>query len=282
MNLEFDISNISHLLGGNEADLAASLGMSVDAFETAKRRPDAENEAFMEKLFGFAYSRGLQLNASYEGLLKDKERASKRKVLFHGAKSPLSGVIDLTHSRPDNDLGQAFYLGESYEQAAMYTASSKCPYVYAFSFEGGGLKIIHYDLSEKWMIIVAYSRGLLKNYLDKKMVQSAIQEIAGADLIISPIADNRMYSLISRFSAGELTDMQTLASLAATNLGEQYAFKSEKALSHLKLLQEMYVPQNEKRELLERRDKLHSSSMDKSRLAQRENLGIGRYIDQWE
>lgn len=282
MNLQFDISNISHLLGGNDADLAAYLGMSEDAFEAAKRRPDEENQAFMEKLFGFAYSQGLQINASYEDLLKDKQRAQKKKVLFHGAKSPLIEPIDLAHSRADNDLGPAFYLGESYEQAAMYIAPSKCPYVYAFSFEDGGLKIMHYDLSEKWMIIVAYSRGLLNNYLNKRMVQSAIQEIDGVDLIISPIADNRMYTLISRFSAGELTDMQTLASLAATNLGEQYAFKTTKALAHLELLQEMYVPQNEKKDLLERRDKLHSSSLDKSRLAQRENLGVGRYIDQWE
>lgn len=282
MNLGFDIANIAHLLSVNESQLAESLSTSLDSFEAAKTRNDDENQYFMEKLFGFAYSRGLQLNASYEDLLKDKAKVKKEKVLFHGAKSPLSGPLNLSHTRTDNDLGRAFYLGESYEQAAMYIAPSKCPYVYAFSFKDNGLKIKHYDLSEKWMIIVAYSRGLLNNYLNKETVQSALKEIEGVDLIISPIADNRMYTLISRFSAGELTDMQTLASLAATNLGEQYAFKTKKALSHLEFLQEMYVPQNEKRELLERRDKLHSSSLDKSRLAQRENLGIGRYIDQWE
>lgn len=282
MDLEFDIANISTLLGIEQSEIAKIFDMSWDTFASFLKTEDESKKEFSERLYGFAYSEGVQLNLTYEGLLVDQCSQKKEKVLFHGAKSEIEGPIDLSHSRDNNDLGQGFYLGKSYEQAAMYIASSSCPYVYAFSFVDKRLKIIHYELSEKWMIVVAYFRGLLKGYENKKIVIETLKEIEGADVIISPIADNRMYNLISRFANQELTDKQTIASLAATNLGEQYAFKTKKALGSIKLIRKMYVPKNEKKELLERREKLHISSLDKARLAQRQNLGLGRYIDQWE
>lgn len=281
MDLLTDIENIIALLGIDQSKLAELLGLSYERFVSMKKDPERHRE-FPESLYSLAYEKGIQLNSSYEDLLKDKAREKGETLLFHGAKTRLEGKIDLGHSRNDNDLGKAFYAGERYEQAAMYIANWPSPYVYAFSYKDEGLKIKRYPLSEEWMIVVAYSRGLLAGYSSKKIVQKALKECEGMDLIISPIADNRMYNLISRFCHMELTDKQTLASLAATNLGEQYAFKTEKGLDCLKLLKELYVPQNEKKSLKARRERLHSSSLDKSRLAQRENAGVGRYIDQWE
>ena len=39
-----------------------------------------------------------------------------KKLLFHGAKSVIDGDIDVHHGINNNDFGQGFYTGESYEQ----------------------------------------------------------------------------------------------------------------------------------------------------------------------
>lgn len=45
---------------------------------------------------------------------------SGHKLLFHGAKSTIEGALNVHAGRANNDLGQGFYAGESYEQAISF------------------------------------------------------------------------------------------------------------------------------------------------------------------
>lgn len=55
-----------------------------------------------------------------------------------------------------------------------------------------------------------------------------------------------MFQIINSFISGELTDEQCRHCLAATNLGMQYIFLNEKAVSQIKLVERCYISTNEK------------------------------------
>lgn len=79
------------------------------------------------------------------------------------------------------------------------------------------------------------------------------------DHIIEPIADNRMFEIIYSFIDGEITDVQSQHCLSATNLGNQYVYVTDHALSHLKILQHCYLAPDEKKHYL-------SCKQEKSRI----------------
>ena len=86
------------------------------------------------------------------------------------------------------------------------------------------------------MMTIAYYRGTLVEYKNHPKIKAFVEASRDCDYIIAPIADNRMFQIINSFIAGELTDEQCKHCLAATNLGMQYIFISEKAVSQLKLI----------------------------------------------
>ena len=55
-----------------------------------------------------------------------------------------------------------------------------------------------------------------------------------------------MFQIINSFIAGDLTDEQCKHCLAATNLGMQYIFLTEKAVSQIKLTERCYISNNER------------------------------------
>lgn len=88
---------------------------------------------------------------------------------------------------------------------------------------------------------IAYYRGALDEYKNHPVVKKIIEQSRACDYIIAPIADNRMFQIINSFIEGELTDEQCKHCLAATNLGMQYIFVSEKAVSQAKLIERCYI-----------------------------------------
>ena len=78
-----------------------------------------------------------------------------------------------------------------------------------------------------------------------------------------------MFQIINSFIEGELTDEQCKHCLAATNLGMQYIFVSEKAVSQAKLIECCYISQNER-----------EYYKNKVKLARKQYRGKGRYIDE--
>ena len=49
-----------------------------------------------------------------------------------------------------------------------------------------------------------------------------------ADLIIAPIADNRMFTIMGQFANGDITDIEAQHALLTSRLGKQYVFKPPK------------------------------------------------------
>ena len=130
------------------------------------------------------------------------------------------------------------------------------------------------------MVTIAYYRGVLDEYKDHPVIQKLIEASKDCDYIIAPIADNRMFQIINSFIAGELTDEQCKHCLAATNLGMQYIFISERAVSQAKLIERCYISDNEKEYYKRVRFEESVLGDNKVKLARKQYRGQGRYIDE--
>lgn len=279
MDTSKEIKLIRSLLDLTQEDLAKEIGVS---FETINRweMGKAEIEAYnKEKLYAYAYRRKVYLNKIYEQLFKEDE-SEEEKVLFHGSKKDFSFPVDLLHSKANNDFGRAFYLGENLNQASTYVANSPSPKVYAFKLNLSSLKRKRFDVSKEWMLSIAYYRGWLIDYRGHPTLKTIVSAVEEADIIIAPIADNRMFDLISEFVRGEITDLQATHALSATNLGMQYALRSLVAIKNLSFLDSLHISSLERESLVNERLEMNALGQDKVKVARINYRGKGRYIDE--
>ena len=281
MNVSKELIIIRELLGVTQAELAKELGVS---FETINRWENDKNEIEMRntnKIYNYAYENKIYINSIYEQLFLEEYQVSNTKVLFHGSKNnEFIFPVDLNHSKINNDFGVGFYLGETYTQAATYIANGNAPFVYSFKLDLKGLKIMQFEVNKEWMIAIAFFRGWINKYQNHPFVNSIISKVLEHDVIIAPIADNRMFDIISEFVRGEITDLQCEHSLAATNLGFQYVIKTEAALKKLSTIRPLFVSSFEKEKLVNLRLEMSDLSQDKVRVARIEYRGKGQYIDE--
>lgn len=168
------------------------------------------------------------------------------KLLFHGAKGTIKGSINTYVGRINNDFGQGFYTGETYVQAISFVSGFEGSSVYYLDFDNQNLRCKEYFVNQEWMMTIAYYRGALENYKNHPIVQKIIKDSRNCDYIIAPIADNRMFRIIDSFIQGEITDEQCKHCLAATNLGKQYVFVSDLAISQLKIVERVYLADKRK------------------------------------
>ena len=281
MNVVKELIIIRELLGITQEELAKKIGVS---FETINRWEKDKNEIEIKninKLYNFAFENKIYINSIYELLFLEEFQKDTNIVLFHGSKSnEINFPLDLSYSKSNNDFGVGFYLGENYKQAATYIANGNSVSVYAFNLNLSGLRIKKFNVYKEWMIAIAYYRGWLNEYLNHPYVEKIISSVNEQDIIIAPIADNRMFDIISEFVRGEITDLQCEHALAATNLGFQYVLKSKKALKNISLIKPLYVCSCEKEKLVNLRLEMSDLSQDKVRVARIEYRGKGHYIDE--
>lgn len=257
----------------NSLDLSKKSKISrttLDEIEkTGRTREDV-----CEKFYSFAYKNRYRINAVKEELIKEKYPL----VLFHGSKNGLS-CIDVIDARQNCDFGKGFYLGESYYQALAFVNEKEKSSVYSFSCSLDDLTVKKFECSLDWMLAICYYRGTLGEYADRALVQRVISEIEDADVIVAPIADNKMFYIMEQFTEGEINADVALHSLSASKLGLQYVLKSEKALERLAPIEKYYVsiPEREdcKKQLIERSFEIDT----KLRLAKRE-YKTGLYIEE--
>ena len=281
MNVSKEVQLLCNVLNLTETELGYELGVTYETVNNWKHNRKTIDESNLEKLYSYAYSKGIKFNNIYEQLLKENNTSDKNVVLFHGAKRAFSMPIDIDkYSKPNNDFGKGFYLGEKYEQAANYISNFNNDKVYAFRLDTKNLKFFKFNVDNSWMIAIAYYRGWLKDYEDHKVVRKVLDSIKDADVIIAPIADNRMFDIINEFIENFITDEQCRHALAATNLGFQYVLKTKKAVDSITYLQEMFVCKKEKEYWIDERLSLAKTGLQKVKMARIEYKNKGRYIEE--
>lgn len=281
MNLTNEITIICKVLRLNESDFAKILGVSLETLNNWKFRRKNISFLNLEKVYSFAYENDIKLNPIYEQILKEEYVDKENIILFYGTKKPLCRPIDfINNSKSTNDFGIGFYLGETFEQAANYISALNQNIVYCFRLNLNDLKIYKFNVNAEWMIAIAYFRGWLNDYKDSPLIKRLVSKLSDYDVIIAPIADNRMFDIIAEFVENEITDEQCRHALAATNLGFQYVLKTNKTLKNVKLLKEMYVCQKEKEHCLDNRNTLTNNGAQKVKIARIQYKNKGQYIEE--
>ncbi|MCQ2551157.1 MAG: DUF3990 domain-containing protein [Clostridia bacterium] len=231
-------------------------------------------DAVLEKFYSFIYKSNYRINSVKEELMKERHHL----VLFHGSKYGLEKV-SIDQSRDNCDFGKGFYLGESYAQALAFVAENEKSSVYSFAYNLEGLNVLEFDCSVDWMLAICHYRGTLGKYSNSKAIQELIAKVEAADIVVAPIADNRMFYIMAQFTEEEINADVALHSLSTSKLGKQYIIKSEKALERLNPIEKYYICSQEREEckkhLIERSYEIDT----KLKLAKRE-FRNGLYIEE--
>lgn len=155
--------------------------------------------------------------------------------LYHGT-NIVFDKIDLQKSKPNKDFGQGFYLSPDYDQA-LNMANIKTeqlqegePTVMEFEVEARDIWSLHTlvfdDYSENWAEFILANRN-----------NSAGTPIHNYDIVIGPIANDRVGVQIGKYEAGDITLDQFLNNLKyMKGVTFQYYFGTERAISKLKKL----------------------------------------------
>ena len=106
-----------------------------------------------------------------------------------------------------------------------------------------------------------------------------MERVETADVVIAPIADNRMFSIMNSFASGDINADVAIHSLSASKLGMQYIFKTEKAISALTPVERYYLSADEKYDCIRSLDERAAEINTKLKLAKRE-FREGLYIEE--
>ena len=278
-NFDKDFKAIRDVLDISQKEFAKVLDTEQKTISNIESKDSYPSKTIVESAFTYAFKKDVKINKLKELLCRDN-LSHNEKLLFHGSKGEIKGDIDVNFGRGNNDFGKGFYTGESYEQAVSFISTYDDPSVYFMSFDDSDLKCKRYSVDREWMMTIAYYRESLEEYENHPLIEKIIKESRDCDYIIAPIADNKMFETINEFIEGNLTDEQCKHCLAATNLGMQYVFLTEKAASRLKIVERCYVCDKEREYYKKIKENYRKLGNDKVKLAKAQYRGVGKYIDE--
>lgn len=275
-----DIKVVCKLLNLSFSELANELGVARSTIIRIVNKEIYPSDLLLEAFYSYAYNnpiRPIRLNKLKIQWAIDQYD----KILFHGAKAAIDREIDISHSRGNNDVGDGFYLGESYEQSSSYIFLNNKSSVYIFdASKFNNLKIIEYKVDLKWMLLVSYYRGQLDEYGNCSLLKNIIDESMQADIIIAPIADNNMYETMNQFARGDITDLQAISALSASSLGKQHVLKTRKACESVSIVDRLYLSRFERNDIEDIRKENSLIAMDKSKMSIEKYRRLGKYIEE--
>lgn len=282
MKVQFwrDIEIVRELLGMTVEEIAEEIGVSRMSMNRWKEDESKITDANLAAFYRMVFQKKIRLNKIKEQLYREDYSDDSHIILFHGAKTQIEGALTIEKSKKNNDFGQGFYCGESLEQSAMFVANFPNSSLYIVNFHKEGLKARWFGVNREWMLMIAFFRGRLEEFRNSRVILELIESMKGIDYIIAPIADNRMFEIIDSFIDGEITDLQCQHCLSATNLGNQYVFVTQKALSQVQILEHCYLAQEEKDYYLQTKKESMEVSQDKVKIARKEYRGQGQYIEE--
>ena len=227
----------------NQEQFASALGttpLSINRWENGKTMP---NRMAQTQLYNFCKERELDV---VEIIVNAKEYTDEnhKLVLYHGSKKGIDGDI-APISRGECDFGKGFYMGTTTLQPLTLVCNEDKPKFYAVELDTSDLKVLTVDIGMDWAMLIAYYRKEMESAKGTPVYEKYAHMADGYDLIIGYIANDRMYTELSRFFNRTLTDVALINCLSALDLGKQYVAVSEKACKQIKVLKEYPLSQLE-------------------------------------
>lgn len=191
-------------------------------------------------------------NVSITKDLKIKQLNSQARqneiTLYHGSHNGIIGEIRADLSRELCDFGRGFYTGDKPEQAKTLIVDDKSGVFYTLKANLRSLRVYNFDDNIKWAIYIGINRGHIDKNKYSKLL-NFVRYVDSHDLVISPIADDRMMFIYSEFIEGNITDIALINCLQYVKLGKQYVFKNNKACKNIRVISEGKLDESEARRL---------------------------------
>ena len=230
------IKAIRSAAGMNQEQFASALGttpLSINRWENGKTLP---NRMAQTQLYNFCKEYAIDV----AGLIIDAKscgNTENKLVLYHGSKRGLIGDI-APISRDECDFGRGFYMGTNTLQPLTLVCNEEKPRFYTVELDMTGLKVLTVEIGMDWAMLIAYYRKEMESAKGTPIYEKYAHMADGYDVIVGYIANDRMYTELSRFFNKTLTDVALINCLSALDLGKQYVAVSEKACKQITILKE--------------------------------------------
>lgn len=276
-----DLEYAKEVLALSDADFYNLINVPKATYYRWKKNNYIPNKVQLENIYGTLYKKGIDFNRIKEEVYLSLQN-NNTKILFHGSRNGIEGNITVKYGNENRDFGRGFYVGESVKQSISFVSTFENSSLYCLKLNNfNKINKIEFDVCKEWMIIVAYYRNKINKYANSKYVKNVLNKIKNKDLIIAPIADNTMYSIINEFIDGGITDEQCLNCLSANRLGKQYVFLNDKVIKeNLEIISKQYISSIEKEEYSNIRLNEDDIGKKKVIMAKRKYVGIGKYIEE--
>ena len=151
-------------------------------------------------------------------------------TLYHGSKGGIINAIQPS-SRIRCDFGQGFYMNDKPEPAKITAYSDMCPILYTVDLKLSQIPndkiLVLKDMD--WAYFVLYNQGKLENIKNTNIYEK-IQRIGeNKDVIIGPIVDNNLNSILKLFHNNKITDKVLLECIKSFSYDIQYVAKTQDA-----------------------------------------------------
>lgn len=211
-------------------DFALKLGttnITVNRWENAKSIP---NKIAQLQIYNFCKDRNIDV---FQYLLTSYSKEDN--VLFHGSRNGIIGKIKPT-SRSKCDFGKGFYMGTNPLQPLTLICNENHPVMYTVRIDTSKLNILDVPSGLDWAMLIAYYRGYMDDVKDTQIYKKYANYAYGYDIINGLIADDRMYSVLTDFFEGVITDAALIECLSALDLGKQYVAVTQKACDNIEII----------------------------------------------
>lgn len=237
------IKKMRELTGMSQEQFAKELGTSVVSINRWENGKSLPNPMAQQQLYSFCEKH----NVDIADVIVDKyryEHDDDRLILYHGSKQGLVGDIQ-PKSRKDCDFGCGFYTGTDTIQPLTLVCGEPNPKFYVVDLDLSGLKTLDMELGLEWAMVVAYHRGYMDIIKGTEMYEKYAHFLDGYDMVIGYIANDRLYTELTRFFNGDITDVALMHCLVALDLGKQYVAKTQKGCDAFKIVTESDIYQME-------------------------------------
>ena len=220
----------------SQEQFASALGTTVQSINRWENGKTLPNNMAQKQIYQFCLGNNINI---CNHIIESKEftHDDDRIILYHGSKKGLHGDIAPV-SREECDFGQGFYIGTTTLQPLTLVCAEAKPKFYTVEIDLTGLKILRVGIDMDWAMLIAYFRKEMEGAKGTAIYEKYAHFTDGYDIIVGYIANDRMYTELSRFFNRTLTDVALINCLSALDLGMQYVAVTEKACKQIKIIKE--------------------------------------------
>ena len=276
--MNYLVKKMRELANMSQEQFAKEIGttvVSVNRWENGKSLP---NPMAQNQLKQFCKNHSIDI----ADIIIEKykyEHSDDRLILYHGSKTGLVGDIT-PKSREDCDFGIGFYTGTDTAQPLTLVCGEPDPKFYVVELKTDDVRILELELGLDWAMTVAYHRGYMDTIKGSELYEKYAHLFDGYDLVVGYIANDRLFTVLTRFFNGDITDVALMKCLAALDLGKQYVAKTKKGCEAFSIVSEADIFPFELVALQEKAAVRRKEGYSLSSKIEKEYRRVGKYFDE--